>query len=95
MEFIDESKFQDYYLIMETRVSTKNMISIPQAIARELGIRPGWKLDWRKGDQEDELVVTVIPDRAELARRLFGSGRLLSPDRDAVAELVSERDQEA
>jgi bifunctional DNA-binding transcriptional regulator/antitoxin component of YhaV-PrlF toxin-antitoxin module len=79
---------------METTVTTKNMISIPQAIARDLGIRPGWKLDWRKGDHEDELLVTIIPDRAELARRLYGSGRILSPDRDAVSELISERDQE-
>ena len=35
--------------------------------------------------------VRVIPDRAELARRLAGTGRRFSPERDAVAELVAER----
>jgi hypothetical protein len=29
--------------------------------------------------------------RGELARRLLGAGRKISPDRDAVAELVAER----
>lgn len=29
--------------------------------------------------------------RGDLARRLTGAGRELSPDRDAVAELVAER----
>lgn len=32
--------------------------------------------------------------RGELARRLLGSGRRFSPDRDAVAELVAERESE-
>ena len=32
--------------------------------------------------------------RGELARRLLGSGRRFSPDHDAVAELVAERESE-
>lgn len=39
----------------------------------------------------DEILVRVISDRGERARRLLGSGRKFSPDRDAVAELVTER----
>ncbi|HUW41875.1 MAG TPA: AbrB/MazE/SpoVT family DNA-binding domain-containing protein [Rectinemataceae bacterium] len=80
---------------METTVTTKNMISIPQALAKRLGIRPGWKLDWREGENPDEILVRVIPDRAESARRLLGRGKALSPERDAVAELVSERENES
>jgi hypothetical protein len=26
---------------------------------------PGWKLEWEKGEREDEIIVHVIPDRAE------------------------------
>ncbi len=79
---------------METTVTTKNMISIPQGIARKFGIEPGWKLDWREGTHDDEIVVTVIPNRAERGRRLLGSGSTLAPGRDSVAELVSERESE-
>jgi len=77
---------------MITTVTTKNMISIPQAIARQMGIRPGWKLDWQEGDTADALIVKVIPDRAESGRRLLGKGKNLAPGRSAVAELVAERE---
>ena len=79
---------------METTVTTKNMVTIPQALARKLGIRPGWKLDWREGQAPDEIVVTVIPDRAELGRRLRGRGKAFSPERDSAAELAAEREAE-
>ena len=76
-------------------MTTKNMTSIPSAIARALGIRPGWKLAWSLSGKEDELVVRVIPDRAEQARRLFGGGKELAAKERAVADLVREREEEA
>jgi len=79
---------------MESTVTTKNMVSIPQAIARRLGIKPGWKLDWREAETQDEIIVRVIPDRAERARRLLGTGRQLDPGHDAVVDLVAERESE-
>jgi len=79
---------------METTVTTKNMVTIPQKIARKLGIRPGWKLDWQEGREPDEIVVRVIPDRAEMGRRLLGKGKAFSPERDSVAELVAQRETE-
>ena len=79
---------------MESTVTTKNMVSIPQAIARHFGIKPGWKLDWQEALGQDEIIVRVIPDRAERARRLLGTGKDLDPGRDAVADLVAEREAE-
>jgi bifunctional DNA-binding transcriptional regulator/antitoxin component of YhaV-PrlF toxin-antitoxin module len=79
---------------METTVTTKNMVSVPQAIAKALGIRPGWKLDWQLGDKPDQIVLRAIPDRAEMARRMYGKGRDLAPGRDAVSELIAEREAE-
>ena len=79
---------------METTVTTKNMISIPQELSRKYGIEPGWRLDWREGPTPDEIVVRLIPNRAERGRRLLGRGRQWSPDRDAVAELVADRENE-
>ena len=76
---------------MITTVTQKNMVTIPAEVGRKLGIRPGWKLDWQPIEGREEILVRVIPDRGELARRLLGAGRELAPDRDAVADLVAER----
>jgi bifunctional DNA-binding transcriptional regulator/antitoxin component of YhaV-PrlF toxin-antitoxin module len=80
---------------MESTVTTKNMTSIPAAIARITGIRPGWKLEWIIGDKPDELTVKVIPDRTEMAKRLFGKGENLARGRDVLAELIREREEES
>ena len=79
---------------MESTVTTKNMVSISRTIAKEFGIQPGWKLDWKLGANPDEILVRVIPDRAERAHRLLGKGRGLAPGRDAIAELLAEREAE-
>jgi bifunctional DNA-binding transcriptional regulator/antitoxin component of YhaV-PrlF toxin-antitoxin module len=79
---------------MESTVTTKNMVSIPQALSRHFGIEPGWKLDWKPGKGPDEIIVKVIPDRAERGRRLMGRGAYITPGQDAVAGLVAERQAE-
>ena len=79
---------------MITTVTQKNMITIPAEVGRIFGIRPGWKLDWQPLEGTDEILVRVIPDRGELARRLAGTGKKYSPERDSVAELVEERESE-
>jgi AbrB family looped-hinge helix DNA binding protein len=76
---------------MVTTVTQKNMVTIPAEVGRKLGIKPGWRLDWQPVEGRDEILVRVIPDRGERARRLLGAGRKFSPDREAVAELVAER----
>lgn len=83
-----------YVYSVITTVTRKNMVSIPAAIARQLDITPGCKLDWEPCAGNEELRVRVIPKRGELARRLMGSGRKFSPERDAVAELIAERREE-
>lgn len=92
--FIDDRYIHDYNISMISTVTTKNMVSIPQAISRQLGIKPGWKLDWQECKTSDEIVVRVIPDRAEAGRRLLGQGKVLASDRDSVSELVAEREAE-
>ncbi len=79
---------------MITTVTTKNMISIPIGIARKMGIKPGWKLDWEPGPEEDEITVHVIPDKAEMARRLKGKGKAFYTGGFAVSGLVAEREAE-
>lgn len=70
------------------------MVTIPAEVARKFGIKPGYKLDWQPVEGEDEIVVKVIPDRGELARRLCGMGAHLAPGRDLAAELDQERERE-
>ena len=79
---------------MITTVTQKNMVTIPAEVARRFGIKPGWKLDWQPVEGKNEIIVRVIPDRGERARQLLGTGRKFSPDRDAVAELIDERETE-
>lgn len=81
----------DIMASMITTVTQKNMVTIPAQVGRIYGIRPGFRLDWQPVEGTDQIVVRVIPDRRELARRLLGTGRQYSPERDAVAELVAER----
>ena len=85
-------------LSMITTVTGKNQITIPAELARELDIAPGTRLDWAKG-AEGTLIVKIIPNRAELARRLAGRGRRLlrkgsNPIRDLVEDRVREDLQE-
>lgn len=79
---------------MITTVTQKNMVTIPAEVRRRFGIKPGYRLDWQPIEGKDEILVRVIPDRGELARRLLGAGRRFSPERDAVAELIAERAEE-
>jgi AbrB family looped-hinge helix DNA binding protein len=79
---------------MITTVTQKNMVTIPAEVARRFGIKPGWKLDWQPVEGKNEIIVRVIPDRGERARQLLGTGRKFSPDRNAVAELIAEREAE-
>ncbi|MCX6359498.1 MAG: hypothetical protein NT029_06825 [Armatimonadetes bacterium] len=79
---------------MITTVITRDMVSIPAAIAREHGIRPGYKLDWSSIVGSDDLRGRVIPDRSALAQMLYGIGRDVAPGRDLIAELDDAREAE-
>jgi hypothetical protein len=49
------------------------------------------KLNWQPVVGGEEMLVRVLPDRGESARRLLGAGREFAPERDAVPELIRER----
>jgi bifunctional DNA-binding transcriptional regulator/antitoxin component of YhaV-PrlF toxin-antitoxin module len=79
---------------MITAVARKNMVTIPAEIGRRYGIKLGFRLEWPPVEGTEEILVRVLPDHGELARRLLGTGRQFSPERDAVAELIAERTAE-
>jgi len=79
---------------MITTVTQKNMVSIPAAVWRKYGIKPGYRLDWQPVEGTDQIAVRVIPDRGAMAARLMGAGKKHMPRRDGVAELIAEREAE-
>ncbi len=83
-----------YFDSMTTTVTSKNMVTIPVEIARRFGVKPGFSFDWFATGKPDEISIRVIPDRRELSRRLKGAGKIHSPERDSVSELVNERSKD-
>ena len=79
---------------MITTVTGKNQVTIPAELARELDIAAGTRLDWARG-AEGTLIVKIIPNRAELARRLSGRGkRHLRQGSNPIRDLVEDRVRE-
>lgn len=80
---------------MITTVTGKNQITIPAVIAKRVGIHAGTRLDWGPGQEENTLIVRVLPDPANVASGLRGQGRRGGPGEvSAVANLVRERARE-
>jgi len=71
-EPIDRHTFHDYIGIMESTVTTKNMISIPVSISRHSN-QAGVEARLALSERSDELLVKVIP--TEPSRRAGSSAR--------------------
>jgi len=81
-------------MAIRSTVTSKNQITIPAAIVRELEIEPGMQLEWEI-DEDRAVVVRPVESRAELARRLQGKWRhLLKPGDDPIGDLIRERVEE-
>ena len=80
---------------MITTITGKNQVTVPAAIATKEGIHPGTRLDWEIAD-EHTLLVRILPDRAELASALRGTGRRHKrKGASAVSNLITERERES
>ncbi len=60
---------------MITTVTGKNQISIPAALAHELRLKPGSRIDWSLSSEPDQLLCRILPDPATVAASLRGAGR--------------------
>ena len=80
---------------MITRVTGKNQVTIPAALARELDIRRGSELEWSRGREKDTLRIRVKPSTEEV---LLGIQEMLAPYRidpkQALADLERMREEE-
>jgi bifunctional DNA-binding transcriptional regulator/antitoxin component of YhaV-PrlF toxin-antitoxin module len=81
---------------MITKVTGKNQVTVPAALARNVGIRVGTRLEWHETDREGVLQVRVLPDRGTLASRMRSAGRKhLKPGARPVENLLRERRRES
>ena len=79
---------------MMTTVTGKNQLTVPAALARQLQIRPGTRVEWSV-DSQGQVILKLLPSRAQLAKNACGMGQAwLKPGQSAVDELILERQQD-
>jgi len=77
---------------MITQITGKNQVTVPAALVKKLGMKPGTKLDWQLSEDNAVLTIRVIPNRADLAASLKGAGRShLRPQSAPLDELQEAR----
>ena len=80
---------------MITTVTGKNQVTIPAKLAKELGIKPGNRLDWQPSKKKDMVSVKILPARQAMVMSLMGAGKkFLKKGEDPIAELVKQRKEE-
>jgi len=80
---------------MITTITGKNQVTVPASIVARASMHSGTRLDWEIAS-EHTLLVRVLPDRAELASTLQGSGRRHKRSgTSAVENLIAERERES
>jgi AbrB family looped-hinge helix DNA binding protein len=77
---------------MQTTITGKNQVTLPAKLVRELGWKPGTRLDWHKLD-DNAIVARPLPTRGEIARRAFGLARA-RPGVDPIEDLQLIQEQE-
>ncbi len=77
---------------MTTTITGKNQVTLPAELARELGWKPGTRLDWQKFD-DNSLIVRPLPSRGEIARRALGIARAKAGI-DPVEQLQQMQEEE-
>lgn len=77
---------------MITTITGKNQVTLPAELIRELGWKPGTRIDWQKLD-DDSLVARPVPSRGELARRIMGLATASSDPVAALQRMQEEEDQ--
>lgn len=74
-----------------SKVTGMNQVTIPAAVARELGIRPGMQEEWEINEDRSVTLRPVL-SRFELAKQLQGKWKdLFPPDSDPIGDLIRER----
>lgn len=82
-------------MIIRSKVTGKNQVTIPLAIAHKFNIEPGMEIEWIFSDDESEIIVRPVLSRAELARQLQGKWQhLFPPGSDPIGDLIRERVEE-
>lgn len=80
---------------MKTTITGKNQVTIPSKLAKHLGLRAGFQLEWASGNSANEIVARTIPDKKarlsdarKLGRTVQKSGARM------IADLAKERNND-
>ena len=80
---------------MRTTLTGKNQVTVPAAIAQQLGLLPGAQFDWAVGDRPDKIIITIKPTRQQLLEEVRALGRKgRKPGQDPIGGLLRERVQD-
>lgn len=77
---------------MTTTITGKNQVTLPAELVRELGWKPGTRLEWEIVDDRT-LMARPVPSRGEILGSVMGIARA-RPGRDPVEELQRIQEQE-
>ena len=73
-------------------------MTVPAAIVKEMGLEPGTRLEWLKGDVPGVIIIKVQPTVRQMLARIQELGaemkREMGPDWDPVEELMLERERD-
>lgn len=70
---------------------TKQTITVPRELIKQLGLKPGAQLDWSI-HSDGTLIAKPVLSRAQQVQNAAGIGQAwLTPDQSVVAALIAER----
>lgn len=81
-----------YSYHITTTITGKNQVTLPADLVRELGWKPGTRLDWEKLD-DNSIVARPLPSRGEIGRRVMGLARA-KPGTDPIADLQRTQEED-
>jgi bifunctional DNA-binding transcriptional regulator/antitoxin component of YhaV-PrlF toxin-antitoxin module len=90
--FLDKADSSIQVSSVITTVTGKNQVTLPAELVRELGWRPGTRIDWKKAG-DNALLAKSLPSRGEIAMGVMGVARSKSGT-DPIAELQRVQEEE-
>ncbi|MBY0502465.1 MAG: AbrB/MazE/SpoVT family DNA-binding domain-containing protein [Bryobacteraceae bacterium] len=78
---------------MVSTLTGKNQVTVPADMVREMGLEPGNKFEWSRGEKPGTMIIEVKPTVKQLLARAQELGRQLK-NRNLVEELIAEREMD-
>ena len=77
---------------MTTILTEANQVTVPEEIVKQMGLKPGAKLEWTPGNTAGTFVVDIVQNKRQLLDRVRELGQKL--DKRILDELIEDRTRE-